>query len=170
MVEAIIAVAVGTIALGGMIVVWLSVGKMSQAGDVSAGLQEAGLAIATIHEDLSQALPDSTGQVLREGAGGGAWKVRRSSLANDGGVSVEEITYAREPAGDKAFRLVRTEAGHARALRGTYTAASFRELDAAGGPFVRVSLTVEGTLVTTLVRVARPELSTSKLLDWGFVK
>lgn len=177
-VEMVVASAIAVLAIGGMIAVYLSIGKMTQAGDLSSTLQEAALAMATIQQDLAQARPEGgRGPVVRGAKGG--FELTQWSLEPGGAVAPVKVRYSLEKTATGRMRVRRERGRESRLLAGLYRSIRFEQLEGAGGPFVRVFLTAcshdlkgdrpvgaaEETVMTTLVRTAAPELVASKLLN-----
>jgi hypothetical protein len=192
-VEAVLAMAIGIMAVSGMIGVYLSIGKMSKAGDLSYALQEASLTVAIIQQDLTQAVPEPVDPASRDtgpvpivrALAGGSVQLFRADLQKDGTVRRSRVVYSKQETAGRHIRLLRELDGRSGSLRGLFKSVRFEQLEGAGGPFVRVSLTVSAhdtddrgrpepeaqeTVVSSLVRVAGPELMGSSFLLGGGIR
>jgi hypothetical protein len=184
LIEVLVASVVGLLVLGAMAGLMLSVRKMSHASDLSSTMQEASLAMASIHRDLTLAVqkpdPRSDSPVVVKAD---AFEVLQNKLERNGSVRAKLVTYQAVRSEGGHFRLRRRSDGEERLLPGIYSAISFTELEGAGGPFVRVTMRLsvhdsasadaskgsESAVLTALVRVSGPELVNSDFFTWGFL-
>jgi hypothetical protein len=184
--EALLATVLGLAALAAALMILFSVNRMEGAGDVAGALQDAALAMATIQEDLSQAVqkaePSSSGTVV---VSKNSVQLLRGILKKDGSVDAKLVVYQKEATANGNFRLKRTFDGKSSHLPGVYRAVGFVQLAGPGGPYVRAILHVavkdnrraadasasglEEVVRTTLVRVQGPEMAGSLGFKWSFL-
>ena len=178
LIETIVTLAVAALILGTAIALWVSTGQMSRVADLAGGLQEAALAMAIIEGDLVQAVrkPDpAVDRVVR--LTDRSAQLVRAAIAPDGTVSGKLVVY-RFIKQDGTFRVRRRAGGEEQLLPGVFDAIAFDQLDGAGGPFVRVTLSVavhgggpsdrasDHAVLTALVRTCGPELIQSEAFAW----
>ena len=184
LVEGLVAAAIGLLILGAMADLFLSIRRLTHAGDLSATLAEASLAMAQMHRDLSLAVsrPDQAANtpVL---VGRSSFQLLQCALDPGGAVRAKVVMYRSLPTGGGNFRLSRSSDGEQHTLPGIYRSVEFASLRASGGPFVRVTLRLsvhdtasadpargaEEAVVTALVRVAGPEMVSSDFFSWSFL-
>lgn len=183
--EAVIATVIGALVLGAGVVILQATRRMSKAGDLSSALAEAAMAMEYIHRDLMQAVqkPDPAVDrvvfVSKE-----AVQFVRGIRGPEGALLGERVVYRRDTTGTNRFRLLRQSGVDAEApLPGAYSAVKFSSFKGTGGPFVRVTLHViasavpQGTpatgsdeaVLTSLVRVAGPEMLSAPFFKWTFM-
>lgn len=184
LVETVVATAVGVLVAMAMAGLFQSMRKMSHASDLAGTQQEAALAMANIHRDLTLAVqkpdPKSAGPVVVKPD---AFQVLQNKIERDGTVRAKLVVYKAEPTPGGNLKLRRRSDGEDRLMPGTYTAISFQQLEGSGGPFVRVTLRMsvhdtagadaskgsESAVLTALVRCSGPELVTSTMFSWSFL-
>lgn len=174
LVEILIAFAIATVLLGAATAVLNMLQRMAGAGDLSAAMQQAGLALTAIERDLREAVtpPAVRGEpvvVSRDRV-----QLIRGELGPDGALVGRLVVYERERGpGDFGWRLRRSSNGSSELLPGWFEAVDVVSLAGAGGPFVRVTLTVSSNprapgaaqaVISSLVRVPRPDLVPSELV------
>jgi hypothetical protein len=185
LVEAIVALGIGLVAIVAILMIFFSIGKMSHVSDLSGALQDAALAMAIIQKDLTQAAqkpdPKAEGTVVVLPQ---AFQLLRAQLRPDGSVDGKLVVYQKEPTSGKHFRLRRAFGRERSLLPGVFRSVRFQQLEGAGGPFVRVTLRVsthdaaegarppkasEEAVLSSLVRVMGPEMAGSKSFTWSFM-
>lgn len=183
-VETIIAVTLGLIAIIGVVALLLSVTKSTRAGDLANALQEAALALASIERDVMCAASTPDGRVaVRVSAA--ELKLALGTFQTDGRVGATLVRYqpeAQQPAG---FRIRRTEGSRSWTLPGLLERFRFEELGGAGGPYLRVTLhvaapsaqpavaargaTSEPAVLSGLIRLTGTELAGSRFYSMSFL-
>jgi type II secretory pathway pseudopilin PulG len=186
LVEVLMALAVGIIAIAAILMIFLSVRKMEHAGDLSGALQEAALAMATIQKDLVQAvqkpLPGVTSAVLPTSDG---WCMIRGVMKPDGSIEGTPVQYRRVYTQQQNYRIERKIGTDLHTLPGLYRNVDFKGLKGAGHPFVRVTLHLathdvkiapgkakgsEEAVLSSLVRIQGPEGAGSSTFPFLFMK
>lgn len=182
LIEALVAVALGTLVLGAMLSMFYASRRMTDVGDLAAALAEAAIAMEQIHRDLTQAVvkPDEdTVDVIRVSTQGAAQFVH-ALRGPDGRLEGKLVVYRREKTAQGNFRLLR-KAGDVQApLPGVYSRIGLSYIKRVGGPFVRVTLHVvardrkvdapagsDEALLTSLVHVDAPEMLETPFFDWS---
>jgi type II secretory pathway pseudopilin PulG len=186
LIEMMVAAAVGIGCLSIMITLFTMTRRMSNAGELSAALSEAAMAMEILHRDLSQAVqkPDpAVGRVVFPLKSGDGFRFIRGER-RDGVLAGTLVTYEREKLPSGRLRLVRRIDSRTTHLPGTYSAIRVKEARPTGGPFLRVTLHVlareipagapvspsDEAVLTSLVRVAGPEMVQSPLLEFKFME
>jgi len=175
--EALVALAIGLLVIGAILVVFYSLNKMSRSSELSGALQEAALAMSIVQRDLVQAVqrpdPTSTSPVLVEP---NSFQMIRGVLRPDGRIDGQRITYRKQPTASGAFRLRRDVNDTTSLVPGAFKSVQFAQLDGNGGPFVRVTMRLEvqeggaqECMLSSLVRVCGPELIGSPAFSWDFM-
>lgn len=177
MAEALVAVGIGFLVIGGSLMVFLSLRKMGQSSELSGALQEAALAMTIVQRDLVQAVhrPDPTAtspvMVLPK-----SFQLIRGVLKPDGTIEGDRIVYRKEPVGKETYRLRRDVGGKTSLVPGVFREVQFAECKGDGGPFVRVTMRVEvhegskqECMLSSLVRVCGPENIRSEAFSWKFM-
>jgi hypothetical protein len=181
--EGIVAAVIALLIFGAMMDLFLSIRRMSHAGDLSATLAEASLAMAQMHRDLAMAVSrpgqETNSPVL---IGPSSFQLLQNQLDPGAAVRAKVVMYRAVATGTGNFRLQRSCEGEQRMLPGIYRSIEFVSLRATGGPFVRITLRLsvhdtkgvagkgsEEAVVTALARVAGPELVSSDFLSWDFL-
>lgn len=186
LIEVLMALIVGLIAIAAIIMIFMSVRKMEHAGDLSGALQEAALAMATIQKDITQAVqkpaPGVTCAVMPTGDG---WCMIRGVMKPDGSIEGIPLQYRKVFTQNQNYRIERKVQTELHGLPGLYRDMKFVPHNAAGGPFVRVTLHVashdtkteavgskgsETAVLTSLVRVQGPEMVGSSTFPFLFMK
>jgi type II secretory pathway pseudopilin PulG len=177
MAEALVALGIGLLVIGAMLMVFLSIGKMTRSSELSGALQEAALAMAIIQKDLMQAVqkpdPNSKSPVQTLPT---SFQMIRGTLKDDGSITGERIVYRKEPTASGAYRLRRQIGEESTLIPGTFKDLIFGEYKGDGGPYVRVSIRLEvheggkqECLLSSLVRVSGPEFIRSPVFDFKFM-
>jgi hypothetical protein len=159
---------------------------MSTAGDLSSAMAQATLAMEHLHRDLIRAVPSpdqKSHDIIHVFPKTNRFAFIRADIDPQGTLVGQLVVYEREKTPGGHFRLVRQAGGKKAALPGTYSRVDLATLDDSGGPFVRVTLHVvthdaatdpargsEETVITTLMRVATPEMLRSGMLKFRFLK
>lgn len=183
--EALVALSIALVALALMLGIFSATRRMTQSGDLAAALAEAAIALQILHRDLAQAVqkpgaPDARIVYLARDVA----RFVRGEPGPEGSVRGKLVTYRREKTAAGYFRIVRNVGGEESPLPGTYSAARFQMLPGTGGPFVRVTLHVvardakpagpakgsDEAVLTTLVRVAGPEMLGAPGMLWPFLE
>lgn len=164
--EVLLAFALSTIVLGGVMVMWSSVNTMARASDLSAALLGASLALAQIESDVrtSVARPDAASTVLVSDK---RVAMVRGDAAPDGTVSGRAVVYEKEVTPTGELRLRRTAGSDAGYLPGRYRAVAMALVNGPGGPYLRVKLTVAAGAGATPSRPASGEADAVTLLRVG---
>jgi type II secretory pathway pseudopilin PulG len=183
LVEALVALAIGLVVMGGAVSLLVSTSRFSRAGELAGALQEAALAIANIERDAVSALPTADGKpAIRVTAN----EVRMAigAFAADGTVTATLVRYTAEPQPSGGFRISRTAKGRGGQFPALLDRYRFELLGGPGGPFLRVTLRVTGhaapaggskpagpdpAVLATLVRLAAVELPGTKLNAMTFL-
>lgn len=184
LIEIAVASLVGVAVMAGVIGMFGATRRMSNAGELSGAMAEASMAMEVIHRDLIQAVQkpgkdhDRIVYVSKEAA-----QFLRGERRADGVLTGQLVVYRRQPLGNGYFKMIRKIGAAEGPLPGTYAHAVFESFKGTGGPFVRVTLHVaarnaapagpaqgsdEATL-TSLMRVAGPEMLESDLYRWKFM-
>jgi prepilin-type N-terminal cleavage/methylation domain-containing protein len=183
LVETVMAVAVGLLALGAMTAMFVGIRKMAGQADIAATLQEGSLAMASLQKDLTQAVqkPDPTldSAVIVKA---GAFQMVRGEFAPDGTVKGGLVVYRTVGTPGGLFRLVRTHNSSERRIPGLFKQIKFVQLRAAGGPYVRVTMKMaaqdtatsaqstsgsQEAVLTSLTRIQGPEMITATAFSWS---
>lgn len=185
--EMMVGAALGTAVLYGMFTIFTATRRMSNVGELGAALAEASIAMETIHRDLTQAVqkPDpSVDHVVQMAKDAPALQFIRAEPAPNNGITGTPVVYRREKLPTGNFQLMRQEGPGAESpLPGTYSAIRVDTFTGAGGPFIRLTLHVvardvvatgpaggvDEAVLTTLIRVASPEMLNSGLLRFKFL-
>lgn len=184
LIEIAVASLVGVAVMAGVIGMFGATRRMTNAGELSGAMAEASMAMEVIHRDLIQAVQkpgkdhDRIVYVSKEAA-----QFIRGERRADGVLTGQLVVYRRQPLGNGYFKMIRKIGAAEGPLPGTYAHAVFESFKGTGGPFVRVTLHVaarnaaptgpaqgsdEATL-TSLMRVAGPEMLESELYRWKFM-
>lgn len=185
LIEVLVALMVGLGALGAIFTIFFSVRKMEHAGDLSGSLQEAALAMAIIHKDLTQAVqkpaPGVTSAVRPTADG---FQLIRGVLKPDGSIQGLQVQYRKVFTPQGNYRMERKVKTALSSLPGLYRSVEFIGLNGAGGPFVRVTLHLavhdtaagpggpkgsEEAVVSSLVRIQGPEMVGSTSFPFSFM-
>ena len=187
LVETLVSVAVGLACLAIMITLFTATRRMTNVGDLSSALSQASIAMEILHRDLSQAVQKPVPTVdrivfpLKTNDG---FRFIRGERRDDGTLTGKLVSYQRERTSAGNFRLVRRIDAQEDRLPGTFSAIKVGTFKATGGPFLRVTLHVvardvtssspaqgsDEAVLTTLVRVAGPEMIQSGLLEFKFME
>lgn len=187
--EITVAAALGLSALAVAFSLFISTRRMSGAGDLGKAMADASVAMEYIHRDLTQIVQKpGQDQLVFVAPETAAAQFLTAEIRPDGSLTAHPILYRREPAGPSFFRLIRREADHESPLPGTYSHIGFKTLvigdDASnvrGRTFVRVTLHARANpdatatsgsdeaVLTSLVRVAGPELLNMPTMHWRFL-
>jgi prepilin-type N-terminal cleavage/methylation domain-containing protein len=188
--EVLVAAALGLSALAVAFALFVSTRRMSGAGDLGKAMADASIAMEYIHRDLIQAVQKpGEDQLVFVAPETAAAQFLVAELRADGSLTARPVLYRREPAGPSAFRLVRRDAGRESALPGTYSHVGFKTLVVGEDPsvirgrtFVRVTLHARArpesgaaatgsdeAVLTSLVRVAGPEMLNMPTMRWRFL-
>ena len=182
LVEALLAALLGCVVTAILIGLMVGLAKMGQASELSNALQEAGLAMATIQDDLGQAVQKADPSVpFAVIVKPDRFQLIRAAFQPDGSVTDKLVTYHAVGTPGGNFRLTRTCEGSDRGIPGTFRGVTFGQYEATGGPFVRVTLRVaavdtaggdaaakgsQEAVLSAIVRVMGPEGVDSSLSSW----
>lgn len=176
MAEATVALGIGLLVIGAILMVFVSIGKMTRSSGLSGAMQEAALAMAIVQKDLMQAVqkpdPKADSPVLTLPT---SFQMIRGTLRPDGSITGERIVYRKEPA-TPPYRLRRQVGEQSALLPGVFKDLRFAEVEGKGGPFVRVLMRLEVNeggkqecLLSSLVRVSGPEYIQSPVFNFKFM-
>lgn len=189
--EILVAATLGLAALGAAFALFLGTNRMSGAGDLGKAMADAAIAMEYIHRDLIQAVAKpGQEQVVVVSPETATAQFLVGERAPDGSLTAHPVLYRREAAGAGAFRLVRRARDRESALPGSYAHVGFTTLvmgddpaAARGRVFVRVTLHARArastgapasgadeAVLTSLVRVAGPELLDAPTLRWTILE
>lgn len=173
LVDALLGLAIGSLVLGAMMLVFFSTNRMGFYGQLAGTLQEGALAMAIIQKDLVQAVQqpsrfiDQAVLLTRSD-----FKLIRVKLDEDGSVGGDKVRYTYEETSAGNFRISRSVGDEpARYLPGLFAGKpDIAQLDSPGGPFIRVTLRMatrdvaaeqarggEMAIISTVTRVMGPE-------------
>lgn len=187
--EVVVAAALGLSALAVAFTLFISTRRMSGAGDLGKAMADASIAMEYIHRDLLQAVQKpGQDQLVFVSPETSAAHFLTAEIRPDGTLTARPVVYRREPAGP-FFRLIRREADRESPLPGTYAHVGFKTLvigddptNVRGRTYVRVTLHARANadstatsgsdeaVLTSLVRVAGPELLNMPTLHWRFLE
>ena len=187
LVETLVAAAVGVGCLAIMVTLFTATRKMSNVGDLSAAMGEASIALEILHRDLSQAVQKpvpTVDRIVFPSKANDGFRFILGERRDDGVLTGRLVQYRREQLASGKFKLVRQIDAQVDRLPGTFSAIKVGTFKATGGPFLRVTLHVvardgpagapvqgsDEAVLTTLVRVAGPEMIQSGLLEFKFME
>lgn len=185
--EVLVASALGLGVLATAFAMFVSTNRMSGAGDLGKAMADASIAMEYIHRDLIQAVQrPGNEQIVRVSPETAAAQLLVAERDAEGALKAHLVVYRREGSG--TFRLIRRERDRETPLPGTYAHVGFTTLvmgddpaSARGRVFVRVTLHArarpEGgaptgsdeAVLTSLVRVAGPEMLNAPTLRWDWM-
>lgn len=153
--EGLVAATLGLFVLAALFAVARLAARSDKVSAQAGALTDAALVLATLERDLIRAVP-GTGVAFSPGSLGLAVQRRGA----DGALTADRVVYTKVDAGSGRWRLTRTASGQRSWLPGLFSAVDVTEWRAAGGPFVRVTLTAEDQLLGSLVRIGSRPIST----------
>lgn len=185
LVEAIVATALASLIVGGMLTMFHASRRMTDVGDLSAALSDAAIAMERIHRDLSQAVqkpdPDVKSPVIPSKTEP-ALQFIHAVLTPEGKLEGKLVVYRRESTPGGNFRLIRRFGTEEAPLPGVYSRIGFDGFNAAGGPWVRVTLHAvahdvkrdkpvgsEEAVLSCMVHVDSPEMLGTDYFVWDLL-